>query len=85
MDLVSIDSTPSLVLVTIIASVWAIKSTGVNDRSITIVVAPIISVCGSQTINPLLEKSSLEFVVSTTLEEFSTSVAWPLVSVVGLR
>ena len=42
-DFVKIESTPSLVRVTIIASDWAIKSTGVRDKSMTIVAAPIIS------------------------------------------
>ena len=43
----------------------------------------MISDCGSQTINPLLEKSSLELVVSTTSEELNVAVACPLASVVG--
>ena len=43
------------VRVTIIESLWAIKSIATTFRSMTTVVAPIISVTGSQTITPLLE------------------------------
>ena len=73
-----------LVLVTIIDSACAIKSTPTTERSITIVAAPTILFTGSQMITPLLVQSSEAGDESWKEPTSRSGVTSPLLSVVRL-
>ena len=79
----TVESFP-LVLVTIIDSGCAIKSTPTTDRSITIVAAPTILFTGSQMITPLLVQSSEAGDESWKYPTSRSGVTSPLLSVVKL-